>query len=306
MPTIHRLVIFSHFDIDNIIDDYVVYFLKKMKEVSDDIIFVSTSNLPLTEISKLKSVCSVVKCRENTGYDFMSFKVGLLESDYSYKSYDEVIICNDSVYGPLFDLHEMFETMSSKPCDFWGVTQNNEGKRHLQSYFIVYKAPIIRSDYLEQFYSDIRILETKSAIINEYEIGLTRFFTSKGFQFDCYTQKPSLPARFFCYLRLLHNIQYQINPKYPKAIGIIRLLLRKAKNMYRYFIRIIILDKINPTHFYWKSNLKHKNPFIKIELLRKNPAKLETKSAILAALTKQTTYPVSLAEKHLLRTTKKY
>jgi lipopolysaccharide biosynthesis protein len=37
------LAVFSHYDVDNIIDDYVVYYLLKLKEVVTDIIFVSTS-----------------------------------------------------------------------------------------------------------------------------------------------------------------------------------------------------------------------------------------------------------------------
>ena len=36
-----RVVIFAHYDKDNIVDDYVIYYLKALKEVASEIIFVS-------------------------------------------------------------------------------------------------------------------------------------------------------------------------------------------------------------------------------------------------------------------------
>ena len=40
-----RLAIFAHYDKDNIIDDYVIYYLKELKKSFETIIFVSYTDL---------------------------------------------------------------------------------------------------------------------------------------------------------------------------------------------------------------------------------------------------------------------
>ena len=36
-----RAAVFAHYDKDKIIDDYVIYYLKSLKEIFDNIVFVS-------------------------------------------------------------------------------------------------------------------------------------------------------------------------------------------------------------------------------------------------------------------------
>ena len=94
-----RLCIFAHYDKDNIIDDYVIYYLNSLKEVCDDIIFVSDNNLQEEERNKLNGIVSKIIAKSHGEYDFGSYKRGFLYLD----SYDD---SNDLV--GLFKEYENF------------------------------------------------------------------------------------------------------------------------------------------------------------------------------------------------------
>ena len=100
----NKICIFSHFDKNNIIDDNTIFYLQKLSIIAN-IIFVSTSEkLNNNNISKLKTLCNTVIIKENNGYDFGAWKSGLNILSENLFDYDELILCNDSVVGPLFDL----------------------------------------------------------------------------------------------------------------------------------------------------------------------------------------------------------
>ena len=52
MENIKRLVIFAGYDKDNIIDDYVVYYIKELRKIAD-IIYVSDCNMLESELEKI-------------------------------------------------------------------------------------------------------------------------------------------------------------------------------------------------------------------------------------------------------------
>ena len=99
MQQIKRALIFAHYDRDGVIDPHVQYALQCYREVVNCLIVVSTSATALPE-SIAQHVDQFIS-RPNKGYDFCSWKKGM-ESLGDYRQFDEIICCNDSVYGPLF------------------------------------------------------------------------------------------------------------------------------------------------------------------------------------------------------------
>ena len=144
-----RAVVFAHYDKDSIIDDYVIYYLKELKKISDTIVFVSCCNLADKEIEKLNGIASHVITQIHDEYDFGSYKRGFLYLQDKLNEFDELIFANDSCYGPLYPLEKVFSKMENENSDFWGITKNNFGYKknlkhffvkrpHIQSYFIVF------------------------------------------------------------------------------------------------------------------------------------------------------------------------
>lgn len=173
------LIVFSHYDKDNIIDDYVVYYLTELQKIGSDILFVSTSEkMPESEAKKISSLCCQVIIKQNVGYDFGAWRTGIDIITDQLAQYEQLILCNDSVYAPLFDLYEMFKQMDGK-FDFWGITNNYIYKHHIQSYFMVFSKKIFLEKWFLDFWKNIKVFRYKENIVKNYEIGLTKLITSK-------------------------------------------------------------------------------------------------------------------------------
>lgn len=264
-----RVVVFAHYDKDKIIDDYVLYYLKALKDVVDDIIFVSCQNILNKE--KIQNIVSNIIDEEHDEYDFGSYKRGYLylKNNDLLKNYDELIFVNDSCYGPFHPLENIFSEMeNNRKCDFWGITKNIFGiekiknkylltKRiHLQSYFLCFYKNVFLSDVFYNFIVSIKHENVKKDIIINYEIGLSELLIKNNFIFDSY------------------NTNYI---KFNNAI-----------------------------YYFWRQLIeKHNIPFVKCSILRLKNRNLTTTINWQNVIKKHSDYPVEIIEKNLLRTTEK-
>lgn len=181
-----RLCIFAHYDKDNLIDDYVIYYLRELKKSFNKIIFVSDSDLSKKETDKIIDIVDYIQAFKHGEYDWGSYKYGyfIAKENYILTSIDEVLFCNDSVYGPVTSLEPIFDKMSADDCDFWGMYENQDGiekgvkENHLQSWFLLLKNNVVNSDLFDDFMTSITQLDDKNEIIQKYEIGFTKFMSN--------------------------------------------------------------------------------------------------------------------------------
>lgn len=174
---------FAHFDCDNLIDDYVLHYLKGLKEISPEIVFSSDCNLAETEIQKLSGLTIHNIYQQHGEYDFGSHKRSLQFLKDVLKNCDYLILANDSCYGPLKPLPEIFEKMAQKNLDFWGMTTNKESyAAHIQSYFLVFSKKVFLSEEFTNFYASIAQQKIKTDVVEKYEVGLTQLLTKSGFK----------------------------------------------------------------------------------------------------------------------------
>lgn len=265
-----RAVIFAHYDKDNIIDDYVIYYLKALKELEHELVFVSCNNLSDTEKSKLDGIADYIITENHNEYDFGSYKRGYLYLKNSLKDFDELIFANDSCYGPLCSLSAVFDEMDrEEQCDFWGITKNKFGlikdrkgyrtieRPHIQSYFLVFSKKVFTSKVFDEFMQSIKPLDNKNEVIINYEIGLTEILKDAGFKENSY-----------------------------------------IKAFYRF--NHVVLS-------FWRLLIEHYNmPFIKCSILRHQNEDLTTTVLWQECISSNTDYPVSLIEKNLSRTALEY
>lgn len=198
-----RICVFAHWDKDNQIDEYVIYYLQALKRVVNSIIFVSDCDLPTIEIEKITSITTTVLANKHGEYDFGSYKRGINYILKNHLPFDEILLVNDSCYGPFYPLENIFKKMSTKKCDYWGLTKNSYGIKkqnninvaawdpHIQSYFLLLKSQVINSKKFLEFINNIKIEDNKTDIIINYEIGLTKLLTSCGFKSAIYIDKYS-------------------------------------------------------------------------------------------------------------------
>ena len=197
-----RVAVFAHYDKHNKIQDYVVFYIKKLKEIADKVIFVSDSNVSKEELSKISNYIDFSIIEHHGEYDFGSYKRGYLYAKDSgfLNDCEEFIICNDSCYGPIQPFDKVFDKMKNSNADFWGITENFEGLEerngeilycalspHIQSYFIVFRKNVLNSEVFDTFFKTIEKQENKLNIILKYEIGLSKLLVNNGFKYDAYS-----------------------------------------------------------------------------------------------------------------------
>lgn len=295
---VKRGAVFAHFDRDNIVDGYVVHYLRSLKEICNSLVFVSVSPLTLSETEKIADICDAIIIRDNVGYDFMSYKVGL--EKLKLDDFDELVLCNDSVYGPLFPLRELFHRMEDRECDFWGLTESSDISYHLQSYFLVFRTKVLKSRVFHEFWKGVVPLNQKRDIIEHYEIGLSTSFIADGLRPACLTDVKVTSLSLIKYIAGRRR-NMQCKTLTGIAGGVIYLcavalfLPIKIHNFCK------LKKTVNKSHFLWKELVvKHKFPFIKVELLRDNPMNLEI-SDYRRIVKQSTSYDPNLIDRHLDR-----
>lgn len=249
-----RLAIYAHYDPSDRIKPYVTHSLERLRADTERIIFVSTSRLSSAEKERVRPFCDTVMERENTGFDFAMWQGALHAIDYA--AYDEVVLANSSVIGPLQPLAPIFARMSQSKSDFWGMTESAAYALHLQSYFLVFRSRLLRSEPFAAFWRSVLPYRDKMQVIRSYEIGLTRFFAEQGFRYDAL-------VRAIDFGRKLRRGRLPNEPlgALPRA--------RRTFDAWRWRNK-----ELNPTHLYPLELVELGVPFVKCIHFRDNPRRL--------------------------------
>lgn len=182
-----RLGIFCFYDRDGIVDSYVKYLLNDLREVVDYLVVIVNGFIDTQEEPKLSEFAEELIKRPNTGYDggaYADFFVNYfdrLEND----NFDELILINNSFFGPFIPFRSLFSKMMYINADFWGIREiNRNAIRYLESYFLVFNKKIISGRYLQEFFKtnyDILINASYHDVCSIFERGLYSYLRYKGF-----------------------------------------------------------------------------------------------------------------------------
>ena len=181
-----RICLFAGYSSNNTIEDYVVYFIEQLSKYSD-VYYYCDSDLDKNELKKLKPYVKGAYGKRHKKYDYGSWQELVKEiGKEKIRKYDELILTNDSCYGPLFPLDNVFETMENKKNDFWGLSASIGYHIHLQSYFLVFNKSVISTDYLFDFLDNVKQEKSLREVCDNYEDMLTYVLSQKGFKYDSY------------------------------------------------------------------------------------------------------------------------
>lgn len=255
--TCDRWCVYSHFDKNSQVEKYVLLAIEKLKTAGFQVLFVSTSpainEASLLEL-KLHADCVVI--RENIGYDFGSYKLGIEFLRKHNIQLRQLLITNDSVFGPFNDLTAILNKATD--FDIYGMTDSIDFLYHLQSYFIIYNQRAVNSKTFFDFWNSVQLFdkemrEFKVKIIEKYEIGGSQLFLKNGF-------KIGVAFSF-------KNIIEKSCNEFIKQIGL-------AEKMAGVAVPEFTTGN-NLTHSYWRKLLELRCPYIKRELLTLNPTKTD-------------------------------
>lgn len=72
---------------------------------------------------KVEKIADDIIEKENKGMDVMAYKAAIDFVGYEkLKKYDELIMMNFTIMGPVTRLEDMFQDMDTRDIDFWGLT----------------------------------------------------------------------------------------------------------------------------------------------------------------------------------------
>ena len=266
-----KVLIFSHFDLDNKIDDYVLHCIKQFSEIGWKIIFVTSCPILSEQCSdKIFNLVSCILLSDGKGRDWGNYALGL-RTAFELSSPKSLIFLNDSVYGPLSSVQHFIEKADSLEADFVGMTDSPQHRYHLQSYFLYFKPSICTHSTFLNYWKFFSPQPNKNLIIQKNEIDFSQYFINLGFR----------PASLYPYSKLI-NVAHS-------GSYISSHLLKQDEH-------------VNPTHYFWDILLNLFDfPFVKVELLRENPSKIPCLSLMKAFLKKNHPEKAKLVFNHLDR-----
>lgn len=190
----NRLVLFSFYDKEGIADEYVYYLLKELQTIASKIVVIINGNINPLDREKLEAYSTQVLQRENEGYDAGAYKDALINyiGIEKVKEYDEVILCNDTFYGPFVPFKKVWSSFAEKDIDFWGLHLWQTGYlAYISSFFLVFRKKILLDDRFYKYW--IENIDEKSRDIREvygtFEFGLFCELCELGYRYDIYSDR---------------------------------------------------------------------------------------------------------------------
>lgn len=187
-----RLGLFAFYDKQGIVDDYVIYLLDSLKGIISEWVIIVNGEICNEGLTILKSYSDKVYVRENRGFDAGAYKEAVLEhlgQEYIQR-YDELLIMNDTFYGPFFSWKKVWDKMSKCNYDMWGITGHGaipqKSDAHIQSYFIVFNKAVIKSGILFSFFSNLETHDSIGDTVADFEVGLSQYIRKAGFRLGVY------------------------------------------------------------------------------------------------------------------------
>lgn len=189
-----RVCIYLTYDQQKIVDKYIGYMLKELKTCVDYLVVVCNETEIVRGNEILEEYADAIHYRENIGFDAGGFKDALCKYigwDNILK-YDELVLANDSMFGPFKPMKTIFSEMNNKKIDFWGLIKHGECinddighfSEHIQSFFLVIRKRMFHSKEFKLYWENMSYYDTFHRTVIEHEIKFTDFFAKLGFVYD--------------------------------------------------------------------------------------------------------------------------
>jgi hypothetical protein len=247
-------------------------------------------------VDAAKSLADLVVVRDNAGLDFSAWISALHLLGVELDALDELIFANDSVIGPLFPLHEAMTRMAAADCDFWGMTDNWAHAYHLQSYFLCFKRAALQSPALAEYLRHYSHPTDKDEVIAQGEIGLTQTLLAADLRPAAYCPYTEVAKRWLLDLpRRLAEARHSpealtgATPEDPMH----RLLSERAGFYSSVASRLRAGQPLNSSHYFWDTLIREfRFPFVKKDLLLRNPVFIPNVGDVHALIESRTEFPI--------------
>ena len=180
-----RICLFAGYDNKNIIHDYVVYYLKELSTVSD-IYYMADNEISEEEKVKIAPYVKGAYGFNHKKYDFGSWQELIKIVGWEkILEYDELILANDSVFGPLYPMQDFFTKIEKdKEWDVCGIDRVyslDTNRWYCSSFFLIFKKNTLASGILQTVFNNIPDRVTYDYAVKELENPLMESFYKQGY-----------------------------------------------------------------------------------------------------------------------------
>jgi lipopolysaccharide biosynthesis protein len=273
-PGRRTLILFAHFDLQGVVDPYVVYYLKALHGLGATIIFVSGSpTLTPESVAPIREFCAGIYTRHTLSLDFGSWHLAwciLRERGWSLDQFDRFVIANDSVYGPLFPIEEMWNSFHD--ADMYGSIESLVQNPHLQSFFLAWDLNARTRPFLNDLWNDFQYVVDRLLLIRRYEVGISARARRAGLNIKPFLSVDTVRAT------------YGLSPAHQRA----KMLSRR--------------QRVNNTIYFWDGLIEHlRYPFLKAKLPRDNTPWQDSVTNLREVIEQHTPYPYELIQSNVDR-----
>ncbi|MGZ7445310.1 rhamnan synthesis F family protein [Paenibacillus sp. TH7-28] len=202
-----RVAVFLFYDKDGIVDDYIPVMLEDLKRNVDRLVVVCNGKLTIDGRQKFEKITEDIIVRENKGFDVWAYKEGIEYIGWDGLSYyDELVLINYTMFGPFYPFSEMFNEMSRRNIDFWGITKHYGTEDDwtgghmkygyipdfIQSFFIVIRKKMHSSFEFKRYWDKMRPIGSYIESMAFHEGIFTKDFSDSGFSCDVYIDTDDL------------------------------------------------------------------------------------------------------------------
>lgn len=203
-----RLGIFMFFNKLGNVEDYITYLLKDLNSELERLVIVCNGIINDEGKEKFKKFTSDIVVRPNIGFDVAAWQQVLIEyiGFEKVKEYDELVLLNDSFFGPIYPFKNIFENMENQEVDFWGMTAHGETDnvfglcpygyrpRYIQTYFMVIRKKMLISEEFKEFWVNLPVFDTFNELCEKFEAVFTKHFEDLGFKSGVYSDTADLES----------------------------------------------------------------------------------------------------------------
>lgn len=208
--------------------------LEELKKCVDYLIVIV--NGKINQLEYLTPANEII-IRENSGMDAGAYKTVISKEPYKalIRTYDELVLCNNTFFGPFCGFQKIFDDMEQKDIDFWGINKfNNRIMTHLQSFFLVYKKNILNDNGFYNFFEKNIDEKTNrfSSVCYWFENALFEYLIENNYSYGSYIDD------------LKYNIYEFPDKCIEKGLPILKKkVFLNAKNKDRVFLALEIIKK---------------------------------------------------------------
>lgn len=246
--------VIAHYNPDGRVPRDLFNLVVYISKLSDRIIFVST-HIAEIEIKKLSPYAQVI-ARENFGYDFWSYKIGV-ETLGDLKQTERIVFFNSSfiTLDPKALMNSFLKPVSSQALR--GLTISNHPKLHVQSYLFAFEnSALINSTEFKSWWEQMVPLSNRDEVIDRYEIGMSEWFSKYGV--------PIKSALKVDQKDIVKSVYRALLKRHWKITDFTKILRVKLS----FYLKIH--QNLNPTHFFWMT-VYNQSKILKVDLIKNNP-----------------------------------